>query len=283
MIQEDLKNFDVIHYHIDYLHFPLSKLSAVPHLTTLHGRLDIPDLKNVYDVFSDMPVVSISMSQRKPFPQINWKGNVYHGIPKDLYKPAFSNGKYLAFLGRISAEKGLDKAIEIAIQCGIPIKIAAKIDKHDLDYFNSHIKHRLDHPLVEFIGEIGENDKHEFLKDAIALLFPIEWPEPFGLVMIEAMACGTPVVAFRFGSVPEIIDNGRNGFVVNSVGEAVKAVQDISKIDRRNCRKVFEERFTSGMMAKEYAKVYFDISDRSQTEARDSKLMQSKSLNYELH
>jgi glycosyltransferase involved in cell wall biosynthesis len=256
MIQDNLDQFDVIHYHIDYLHFPLSRLNRVSHITTLHGRLNIPDLKSVYRIFSDMPVVSISNHQRKPLPEINWTGNVYHGLPKDLYEPGFGDGQYLAFLGRISPEKRVDRAIDIAVRCGIPLKIAAKVDKSDMDYFNSKIKHLLDHPLVDFIGEIGEDSKNEFLKNAIALLFPIDWPEPFGLVVIEALACGTPVVAFRRGSVPELINNGVNGFMVNNVEEAVKAVENISELKRRDCRASFEERFTSEIMTREYVKVY---------------------------
>jgi glycosyltransferase involved in cell wall biosynthesis len=250
-------------------------MSQATHITTLHGRLNIPDLKNVYCVFSDMPVVSISKSQRQPLPYANWVGNVYHGLPTDLYKPGFGHGKYLAFLGRISPEKGVDKAIDIAVKCGIPIKIAAKIDKGDIDYYNTHIKPLLSHPLVEFVGEIGESSKNEFLKDAIALLFPINWPEPFGLVLIEAMACGTPVVAFRNGSVPEVITNGLNGLLVDSVDEAVKAVNAISAIDRRSCRKTFDERFTSKVMTEEYIKVYLQMTEGSKKEELDLKLMGS--------
>jgi glycosyltransferase involved in cell wall biosynthesis len=258
-IQEHIKEFDVIHYHIDYLHYPLSRLNQTPNITTLHGRLNIHDLQNVYRVFSDMPVVSISKSQRSPLPHINWVGNVYHGLPKNYYEPYYGNGKYLAFLGRVSPEKGVDKAIEIAIRSGIPLRISAKVDKDDAEYFDTHIKHLLQHPLVEFIGEIGEDLKNEFLGNAMALLFPINWSEPFGLVMIEAMACGTPVVAFRNGSVPEIISHGVNGIITESVEEAVQAVNNISKIDRRNCRKIFEQRFTSQIMTSEYVKIYKQV------------------------
>lgn len=256
MVLDESDNFDVIHYHIDYLHFPLSRLACLPQLTTLHGRLDIPDLKPLYKIFQDMPVVSISVGQRKPLPQINWIGNVYHGLPENLLKPKYEEGKYLAFLGRISVEKRVDRAIEIAIRCGIPLKIAAKIDKADKEYFEQHIRKLLDHPLVEFIGEISENEKNEFLENAIALLFPIDWLEPFGLVMIEALACGTPVVAYNNGSVPEIIDHGITGFIVENQEDAVKAVQNIGLLERRQCRKVFEERFTAARMATEYTKVY---------------------------
>ena len=263
LIQDNVNEFDVIHYHIDYLHFPFSRLRPTPHITTLHGRLNIDDLKNVYKLFPDMPVVSISKSQRAPFPHINWIGNVYHGIPKDFYKPSFNDGKYLAFLGRISPEKGVDKAIEIATKSGIPIKIAAKIDKNDEVYFDANIKHLLQHPLVEFVGEINDDLKNEFLKNAIALLFPINWPEPFGLVMIEAMACATPVIAFRNGSVPEIITHETDGFVVDNIEQAVEAVNNISRISRHNCRKSFEQRFTSEVMTIEYVKIYEQVIDES--------------------
>jgi glycosyltransferase involved in cell wall biosynthesis len=256
MVQEEIENFDVIHYHIDYLHFPLSKLFPFPHITTLHGRLNICDLQNLYKLFSDMPVVSISQAQRKPLLELNWVGNVYHGLPSTLFKPNLEEGKYLAFLGRISPEKGLDKAIEIAIRSDVPLKIAAKVDKTDTTYFEQHIKKLMDHALVEFVGEINEKEKEEFLGNASALLFPINWPEPFGLVMIEAMACATPVIAFRNGSVPEIIQNEKNGFIVDDVQQAVKAVRDISRINRQECRACFEEHFTSKRMAADYVNVY---------------------------
>lgn len=256
MVLDESDRFDIIHFHIDYLHFPLSRLIRLPHVTTLHGRLDIPDLKPFYKIFQDMPVVSISLGQRKPLPDVNWIGNVYHGLPQTLLKPAFQEGKYLAFLGRISKEKGVDRAIEIAIRCGIPIKIAAKIDKNDQEYFDHHIRKMLDHPLIEFIGEISESEKQDFLANALALLFPIDWLEPFGLVMIESLACGTPVVAYNLGSVPEIIDHGLSGFIVENQDDAVKAVENISLLDRRDCRNAFEERFTAAGMATAYMKVY---------------------------
>jgi glycosyltransferase involved in cell wall biosynthesis len=256
MVQEEIENFDVIHYHIDYLHYPLSKLYPFPHLTTLHGRLNISDLKNLYKLFNGMPVVSISMAQRNPLLNLNWVGNVYHGLPATLFKPNFKNENYLAFLGRISPEKGIDRAIELAVRSDIPLKIAAKVDKADKDYFEQRIKKMLDHPLVEFLGEIDEKEKETFLGNAIALAFPIDWPEPFGLVMIEAMACGTPVIAFRNGSVPEIIQHGRNGVIVDDLGQAVKAAKNISLIDRHECRICFEESFTSKRMAEDYVNVY---------------------------
>jgi glycosyltransferase involved in cell wall biosynthesis len=263
MVQNELENFDVIHYHIDYLHYPVSRLQPFPHVTTLHGRLNICELKELYKVFDDMPVISISLAQRQPMPHINWFGNVYHGLPPTLLQPSFAEGKYLAFLGRISPEKGIDRAIEIAKRSGIPLKVAAKIDKADETYFEQHIKGMFNHPLVEFVNEINENEKQEFLSNAIALLFPINWPEPFGLVMIEAMACGTPVIAYKNGSVPEIVEHQRNGFVVEDQEQAVKAVQNISLIERRECRRIFEDRFTSERMAQDYVNIYQRMIDLS--------------------
>jgi glycosyltransferase involved in cell wall biosynthesis len=259
MVQEEIENFDVIHYHVDYLHFPLSKRFPFPHITTLHGRLNICDVQNLYKHFSDMPVASISYAQRKPLMGLNWVGNVYHGLPLTLFKPRFEQGAYLAFLGRISPEKGIDRAIEIAIAAGIPLKVAAKIDKTDSVYFEQEIKKLMDHPLVEFVGEIDEKEKEEFLRNASALIFPINWPEPFGLVMIEALACATPVIAFKNGSVPEIIQNEKSGFIVDNAEQAVKAVRDISRIDRRACRTCFEEHFTSTRMATDYVNVYQEM------------------------
>jgi glycosyltransferase involved in cell wall biosynthesis len=256
MVQDEIERFDVIHYHIDYLHYPLSKLYPFPHITTLHGRLNISELQRLYRLFSDMPVVSISQAQRRPLPMLNWVGNVYHGLPATLFKPSLDQGKYLAFLGRISPEKRVDRAIEIAISSGVPLKIAAKIDKADEEYFEQRIKHMLDHPLIEFIGEVTETDKQEFLGNAMALVFPIDWPEPFGLVLIEAMACGTPVIAYRNGSVPEIIQHGKNGFIVEDQQQAVNAVREISSISRRECRSVFDENFTSERMAGDYVNIY---------------------------
>jgi glycosyltransferase involved in cell wall biosynthesis len=256
MLQDEIADFDIIHYHIDYLHFPLSRLNPVAHITTLHGRLNIPDLSRLYTKFGDLPVVSISKAQRKPLMWLNWVGNIYHGLPHDLFKPSFTQGKYLAFLGRISPEKRVDRAIEIAIKCGLPLKIAAKIDHGDQRYYETRIKKLMRHPLIDFIGEINENEKEKFLSEAIALIFPIDWAEPFGLVMIEAMACGTPVVAYRNGSVEEIIGHGQNGFIVETQEDAVKAVQNISLIDRQECRNVFERKFTADRMATGYLKVY---------------------------
>ena len=249
-------DFDIVHFHIDYLHFPVSRRTRVPNLTTLHGRLDLPEHGAVYRQFPDMPLVSISNSQRKPLPMASWLATVYHGLPDDLYRFERTPGKYLAFIGRISPEKGLDRAIEAAIRAGMPIRIAAKIDKVDRAYFEAIIKPMLSHPLVEYIGEIGECEKQEFLGGAFALMFLIDWPEPFGLAMIEALACGTPVIAFRRGSVPEIIDPGVTGFIVNGVDEAARAVPEVAKLNREDCRSAVEQRFSSSRMANDYLRQY---------------------------
>jgi glycosyltransferase involved in cell wall biosynthesis len=252
------KDFDIIHSHIDYLPFSLIRRygDIVPVVTTLHGRLDLKDIKPLHREFSDIPLISISNAQQKPLSWANWQGTVYHGLPSKLYVYREETGQYLAFLGRVSPEKGLDKAIEIAKQANMPLKIAAKVDKADEKYFEEEIRHLLDHPLVEFIGEIGEAEKSEFFGNATALLFPIDWPEPFGLVMIESMACGTPVIATPCGSVPEIIEDGVNGFIVHGVAEAVKAIFKLSTISRKQCREVFEERFSARRMATRYLQIY---------------------------
>jgi glycosyltransferase involved in cell wall biosynthesis len=249
-------SFDVIQFHIDYLHFPLFRRQGIPNVTTLHGRLDLADLVPLYREFSDMAVVSISNAQRNPLPWLNWQGTVHHGIPVELYEGKRDQGSYLAFLGRISPEKRVDRAIEIAKSVNMKLKIAAKIDAVDREYTEREIRPLLDHPLIEFIGEIGEREKQEFLGNAYALLFPIDWPEPFGLVMIEAMACGTPVVAFPRGSVPEVIDEGVTGFIVQSIEEAVVALERIQHFDRGRCREVFERRFSATRMANDYVKIY---------------------------
>lgn len=254
-VLDESDHFDIIHFHIDYLHFPLSKLMRLPHVTTLHGHLGIPDLKPFYELFQDMPLISISHAQRDPLPDVNWIGNVYHGLPSDLLKPK-DGGKYLAFLGRISKEKGPERAIDISIRSGIPLKIAAKVDKADREYFDQDIRKLLDHPLIEYVGEISEEQKNDFLGEARALLFPIDWQEPFGLVMIEALACGCPVVAYNRGSVAEIIDHGVTGFIVNNQEDAISAVRNIDLINRRDCRRVFDERFTAARMAQNYVTVY---------------------------
>jgi len=266
-IAQRAHEFDVIHFHGDCSHFPLSRRLGTPHVTTLHGRLDAPQLEALYDEFDDLPMVSISNAQRRPLPQVAWCGTVYHGLPLSLHSPSFSGpngrGTYFAFLGRISPEKRVDRAIEIAKRLGVKLKIAAKIDCADAEYYRNEIAPLLDHPLIEFVGEIGEAQKSEFLGGARALLFPIDWPEPFGLVMIEAMACGTPVVAMGCGSVPEIIDQGVTGYYVNDLDAAVKAAERAMGLDRRLCRATFERRFSAPRMASDYLAVYVRVIDRA--------------------
>src|SRR5579885_2337473 len=248
--------FDVMHFHIDYLHFPLSTRQNIPHVTTLHGRLDLPDLLPLYENFRHVPLVSISDSQRAPLSGVNWVATVHHGIPENLYRLHEKPGDYLAFIGRISPEKRADRAIWIAKKAGWKLRIAAKVDVNDQEYFKAEIEPLLREPGVEFIGEIGDDTKGEFLGGAAALLFPIDWPEPFGLAMIESLACGTPVIAYPQGAVPEVIDDGRSGFLVNSIDEAVEAVRNLGRLDRRCCRTIFEQRFSARRMACDYLKVY---------------------------
>jgi glycosyltransferase involved in cell wall biosynthesis len=256
--------FDIIHLHVDYLHFPLSRREAITQVTTLHGRLDIPDLVPLYQEFRDMPVISISNGQREPLPWANWQATVYHGLPRDLYRFRPEAGRYLAFLGRISPEKRVDRAIEIAKQVGMPLKIAAKVDRVDKDYFDSVIAPLLRDSLVEFVGEIGDIEKDEFLGNAYALIFPIDWPEPFGLVMIEAIACGTPVVAYRGGAVPELVEPGHTGFIVESLDDAVQAVRRVAGLSRKRCREVFEQRFTATRMAHDYVQQFERLIPRNE-------------------
>ncbi|HVV81668.1 MAG TPA: glycosyltransferase family 4 protein [Kofleriaceae bacterium] len=257
------RDFDVIHFHIDFIQFPLARRIKVPHVTTLHGRLDLPDLYAVYRAFPDMPVVSISDAQRAPLPSIGWQRTIHHGLPVDLLRPAARRGDYLAFLGRISPEKRVDRAIEIARRAGLPLRIAAKVDQRDQAYFEREIRPLLAQPHVDFVGEIAERDKQAFLGGARALLFPIDWPEPFGLVMIEAMACGTPVIAWRNGSVPEVIDDGVTGFLVDDLDAAVDAVARADRLPRPAIREVFERRFTSTRMAADYEAVYRGLITRA--------------------
>jgi glycosyltransferase involved in cell wall biosynthesis len=250
-------DFDFLHFHIDQFHFPLFRSRAERTVTTLHGRQDLPDLKPLYIGFSDMPLVSISDAQRRPVPNSNFVATIYHGIPKNLHRPTFKpHGGYVAFIGRISPEKRVDRTIKLARTLGIPLKIAAKVDKVDEVYFREVIEPLLDQPGVEFIGEIDEHAKAEFLGEALALLFLIDWPEPFGLAMIEAMACGTPVLAFRHGSVPEVIEEGVTGMIVDSMEEAIRKLPHVIALDRRTVRRRFEERFTATRMAKEYVQTY---------------------------
>lgn len=248
--------FDAIHFHVAPFHFSVARRLEVPHVTTLHGRLDLPDLCPLYEEFGDIPVVSISDAQRQPLPQANWIGTVHHGIPVDELNFHPRPGDYLAFLGRISPEKRVDRAIAIAKACVCPLRIAAKVDPADAAYFATKIEPLLDHPLITYIGEIGASEKNEFLGEAKALLFPIDWPEPFGLVMIEALACGTPVIAFRGGSVDEVLEDGVTGFIVEDLDQAVDAARRIHTIHRWACRESFESRFTVERMADDYLQLY---------------------------
>ncbi len=256
-IRQMAAQFDIVHFHTEYLHFPLFRHHALPTLTTLHGRLDLPDLKPFYDEFGDVPLASVSDSQRLPLPQARWMGTVHHGVPLSGLLPVSEPEKnYLAFLGRFSPEKRFDRAIAIAKGVNMTLKVAAKIGHPDMDYFEDTVRPLLEHPLVEYIGEIDECRKQEFLGNARVLLFPIDWPEPFGLVMIEALACGTPVIAFPCGAVPEVIEDGLTGYIVNSVEEAIAAVERADALDRARIRQRFERRFSAECMARNYLAIY---------------------------
>jgi glycosyltransferase involved in cell wall biosynthesis len=254
--------FDVLHFHISQFHFPLVRRLTVPHVSTTHGRLDMAELAPLYREFRDVPLVSISDAQRLPVPFAGWTATIHHGLPPDLLRFRAAPGEYLAFVGRISPEKRVDRAIAIATACRRPLKIAAKIDAADRDYFEREIRHLLDNPFVQYVGEIDDGRKADFLGRAAALLFPIDWPEPFGLVMIEALACGTPVVAFRGGSVAEIIEDGVTGFVVDSLEDAIAATARIDALDRRRCRDTFDRRFTVSRMARDYVATYEQVISR---------------------
>src|SRR5438874_11937746 len=270
-VRELAEEFDVLHFHIDQFHFPLFRQMADRTVTTLHGRQDLPDLKPLYLGFHEMPLVSISNSQRRPIINANVVATVHHGIPTNLHTPIYNpRGGYVAFLGRISPEKRPDRAIRIARTLGIPLKIAAKVDKGDEAYFREEISPLLSGPGVEFIGEIGGRSKTEFLGEALALLFPIDWPEPFGLVMIEAMACGTPVLAFRHGSVSEIIDQGVTGAIVDTMDEAVMMLPRAIALDRRAVRRRFEQRFSSTRMATDYVAIYRSLLDQASVSDRET-------------
>src|SRR5688572_29332582 len=247
--------FDIIHSHLDFLGFPLSRRCATPVLTTLHGRLDLPELVPMYREYADMQLVSISNAQRLPLPNANWQATVYHGLP-DLYPFHPHAGSYLAYLGRICPEKRPDHAIEIAKRVGIPLRIAAKVDPVDREYFETQIVPLLDHPLIEFLGEIGDAEKADFLGDAAAVLCTYDWPEPFGIVLIEALACGTPVFAYRRGSIPEIVEDGVTGFICDSLDEMVTKIDRLPLIKRQRCRESFQARFTVERMVKDYLAVY---------------------------
>lgn len=264
-VRELSDSFDVIHFHIETLQLPLMSRCATPSLTTLHGRLDLPDLRPLHRRFKDHPLVSISDSQRGPLASSNWLGTVHHGLPADLYTFHPRPHDYFAFVGRISPEKRCDRAIEIAIACDTPIRIAAKVDKADLEYFEKEIEPMLDHPLVTFVGEIGEQAKNDFIGNAKAFLMPVDWPEPFGLVIIESLACGTPVIAYGHGSIPELLDDGVTGFVVNDQKQAIAAARRIGQIDRAACREVFDRRFTAEVMADNYLALYRELVGASKS------------------
>ena len=260
-VRRHAHEFDVLHFHVEHVHLPLFRPFARKCVTTLHGRLDLPDLPALYQEFEDLPLVSISDAQRKPLPYANWVGTVYHGLPDPVcpFNPA-PRGGYLAFLGRVSPEKGIERAIHIARQAGQPLRIAAKIDQAEEGYWRSRVAPLLSGPLVDFLGEVNEEDKPAFLGNAAALLFPIDWPEPFGLAMIEAMSCGTPVIAWPNGSVPEIVEHGVTGFIVSSIEEAVAAVHEAPRLDRAQVRRRFEERFSASRMTREYLSVYRSLA-----------------------
>jgi len=263
-VRERADDFDILHFHIDQFHFPLFRPLAGRTVTTLHGRQDLPDLRPLYFGFNEMPLVSISDGQRAPIPNANFVATVYHGLPTDLHRPTFNpRGGYLAFLGRISPEKGVDRAIEVAQTLGIPIKIAAKVDRVDEAYFREQIAPLLKEPGVQFIGEINEQEKTDFLGQALALMFLIDWPEPFGLSMIEAMACGTPVLALRRGSVEEVVDQGVTGHIVDGIDEAMVTLPRVMELYRPAVRRRFEERFTATRMAKDYVRVYKSLLARA--------------------
>jgi glycosyltransferase involved in cell wall biosynthesis len=257
-VRRQAEDFDVLHFHMDYWPFSLFSRQRVPFVTTLHGRLDLPELQPVFDTFPNVPVVSISDAQRRPLPQANYVATVHHGVP--MTPVAGAKPEYLAFLGRIAPEKGPDRAIRIARACGIPLKIAAKVDKVDQHYFEAVVRPMLDGPGVEMIGEIGEAEKPAFLSGAVGLLMPIDWPEPFGLVMIEAMGCGTPVIAFNRGSVPEIVENGLTGFIVEDETGAIGAVERLATLSRERVHARYEQRFSPRRMAEDYLSVYRSLA-----------------------
>jgi len=260
-VRKQAHDFDFLHFHLDYYPFSLFARQPTPFLTTLHGRLDLPELHPVFNACTAAPVVSISNSQRRPLPQARWVRTIYHGLPENLITPKPVRPSYLAFLGRIAPEKAVDRAIHVARKCGIPLKIAAKVDRVDAEYYEARIRPLIEPPHVEYIGEIGDHEKSEFLSGAHALLATIDWPEPFGLVMIEAMASGTPVIAFNRGSVPEVVDDGLTGFIVEDEMGAIGAVQRLAELDRTRVRQQFEQRFTARRMAQDYLAVYRSLAE----------------------
>jgi glycosyltransferase involved in cell wall biosynthesis len=269
-LAEAARNFDVVHCHTDWVHLPLLNQLGVPHLTTIHNRLDTPDLPAVIDRFRRAPLVSISDHHRTPIPSANWLGTVYHGMPTDALAPSYAEGTYLAFLGRLTRDKGPEAAIRLAKAAGLPLRMAAKIPRSETRFYKEKLLPKIDGEQIKLLGELNDNSKGDFLRAARALLFPIDWPEPFGLVMIEAMACGTPVIAFRRGSVPEVIDDGVSGFIVENEDEAVAAIKRIGELDRRRVRAAFEQRFTAKRMAEDYIGHYETLL--SQRHARPLKV-----------
>ena len=262
-VAERADKFDVIHCHIDWLHLPLLTRLKVPFMTTCHGRLDLPGFPETVRRFPRAPFISISEHQRRPLAEAHWLGTVYHGLPAESLQPSYAPGRYLAFLGRLTAEKGPENAIRIAQTVGMPLHIAAKVPRGERGYFKEKLEPLIDGERIRLVGEVDDRSKQGFLADAAALLFPIDWPEPFGLVMIEAMACGTPVIAFRRGSVPEVVDDGVTGFVVDSEADAIRAVGRLDQLDRRRIRARFEERFTARRMAQDYLRHFETIASGS--------------------
>jgi glycosyltransferase involved in cell wall biosynthesis len=267
-VYQQADDFDFLHFHLDYYPFSLFSRQSTPFATTLHGRLDLPEHQPLFNTFSSAPVISISDSQRRPLPQAHWVGTIHHGLPAKMLTPRPVKPSYFAFLGRIAPEKGIERAIHIARHCGVPLKVAAKVDKADQDYYDERIKGLIDGIQVEYIGEINDRQKSDFLSGAIALLVPIDWPEPFGLVMIEAMACGAPVIAFNRGSVPEVVEDGLTGFIVEDEKGAIGAVDRLGPLSREKIRKRFEERFTARRMAKDYLAVYRSMMDEKMPHLR---------------
>ncbi|CUT11563.1 Glycosyltransferase [Bradyrhizobium sp.] len=261
-IAERARDFDVIHSHVDWLPLPVLSRTGVPFLTTMHGRLDLPGLPQVIGAFADAPFVSISANQRRPLPEANWIATIQHGLPKDMFRPSYEPGSYLAFLGRLTAEKGPEDAIRIARAARMPLRIAAKIPRAETAYFKNKLEPNIDGQTVQLVGEVNDAKKQPFLANAAGLLFPIDWPEPFGLVMIEAMACGTPVIAYRSGSVPEVVEDGVTGFIVDGEEQAIRAVKELGRLDRRVIRVRFEERFAASRMAHEYETRYRNLIAR---------------------
>jgi glycosyltransferase involved in cell wall biosynthesis len=261
-IAEHAAGFDLIHSHVDWLPLPVLSRTDVPYLTTMHGRLDLPGLPDVIGAFPKAPFVSISDNQRRPLPEANWIATIQHGLPKGLFRPSYEPGSYLAFLGRLTVDKGPEDAMRIARAAGMPLRIAAKIPRAETAYFKKKLEPNIDGEKIELVGEVDEARKQPFLAGAAALLFPIDWPEPFGLVMIEAMACGTPVIAYRSGSVPEVVEDGVTGFVVENAAKAIEAVNDLGRLDRRAVRARFEERFVASRMAREYESRYRELIAR---------------------